>query len=225
MKNLNTIINAVLGIAVIVLFVLYFNLKQGVVSNTEKIETPIEDSTLAEGNVATVDSILSQSKALNFPIAYVNVDTIAENFKYFVNKKKALEQSIENKYKDLQRREASLNKEAETIARKIQDGTTNLVTAQDVQNKELEFQKRMQDLMQEKQVFEQKVMKDEEQLVTDINKSIDKFLIKYKDKLNYSYVFQKGGMAGALLYANDSLDITNDVLKALNAEYAAKVKK
>ena len=43
--------------------------------------------------------------------------------------------------------------------------------------------------------------------------------------MKYSYVFQKGGGVGSILYANESLDITEDVLKALNTEYATKLTK
>ena len=223
MKNINSIINIVLGVAVVVLFVLYFNLTKGVNPSTKSNKNS-KDAVLAEENIPAVDSILDNSKVLNFPIAYVNVDSISEKFTYFVNKKRALEASVERKYADLARREQVLNKEYETLARKVQDGTTNLVTTEQLQNEEMKFQKRGQELMLEKQKFEQQISQDEEKLLTDINKSIDKFLIKYKDKLHYSYVFQKGGAAGSLLYANDSLDITKDVLRALNAEYASKSK-
>lgn len=227
MKNINLIINAVLGIAVIVLFVLFFNLKNNTTSTIAETESVLlTDSTLSTVKNETVDSILNSAKTLEFPIAYVNIDTIGEKFVYFVNKKRALEKSIELKYSDLSNKEVKLNQEYETFARKVQDGTTKLVTTEQLENAKYGFEKRAQDLMKDKQEFEQNVMENEQKLVNEVNTSLDNFLKKYKKELKYSYVFQKGGATGgSLLYANESLDITNEVLKALNAEYASKTKK
>ena len=72
--------------------------------------------------------------------------------------------------------------------------------------------------------FEQKILKQQNDLSVETNKSLSDFLKKYKEDLKYSYVLS-GGSTGNLLYANDSLDITSAVIKALNTEYASKIKK
>lgn len=221
MKNISTLIQAVFGISILVLFVLYFNLKKSI---TPTLVETTKDTTNLDSKDAEVDSILSNSKVLNFPIAFVNVDSIAENFDYFIQKREIFEKSMENKTKSLMQKEASLNSEYEKFVEKIQNGTTTLVTREDVEKAEMGFQKRQQDIYVEKQKFDQSMMQEEAKLVSEINKSIDDFLKKYKEELNYSYVLQKGGGVGALLYANENLDITAEVLKALNKEYASKAK-
>ena len=64
MKNINTIINGVLVIAVIALFVMYSNLKSSL--TPEESIDPID--TLVEVKNDTVDSILAK-RVLDFPIA------------------------------------------------------------------------------------------------------------------------------------------------------------
>jgi outer membrane protein len=226
MKNINTILNVVLGIAVVVLSFFVFKINKslsgGQVSDSKKPTSDI----ISDEKVESVDSILSKSKVLDFPIAYVNIDTIAEKFEYFKQQRKSLETSYTAKINQLTARQKQIESEFARIQKEIQDGTTKLVTTEDIQRKEMEFQQKAQDLYMENQKIEDEHGKASEKLIDGINKSIDEFLKKYKENMNYSYVFQKGGMVGApLLYADERLDITDDVLKALNIEYAAKTKK
>jgi outer membrane protein len=51
--------------------------------------------------------------------------------------------------------------------------------------------------------------------------SVMNFLKRYNEKYKFDYIlgFTKGGN---ILYANDTLDVTNDVIKELNAAYLLK---
>ena len=52
---------------------------------------------------------------------------------------------------------------------------------------------------------------------------LNQFMRKFNKDRNYNYVlgFQKGG---GILFANDSLDITKDVVEGLNKEFEAEGK-
>jgi outer membrane protein len=51
--------------------------------------------------------------------------------------------------------------------------------------------------------------------------SLNNFLKRYNEKMNFDYIFSYN-RGGSILTANDSLDITNEVLKLLNEEFVQK---
>lgn len=221
MKNINTIINGILVIAVIALFVMYSNLKNSMVPAEEaSIDST---STIVEIKNDTIDSIFSK-RILDFPIAFVNLDSISENFEYFTQQRASQEKAIINKRNSLKSQADRIGREYQEFVLSIQNGTTTLTTQEQVQEKELSFQKKGEDLSIKQQKFEQKIALQQQDLLIETNNSLKAFLKKYKEDLNYSYVLP-GGTTGSLLYANDSLDITKEVIIALNAEYKDKVKK
>ncbi len=61
------------------------------------------------------------------------------------------------------------------------------------------------------------LQQEEVDLHDEILSRLSTFLKKYNKAINYSYVLAYG-KESPVLFANDSLDITNVVLKGLNAE-------
>lgn len=219
MKHINTLINVVLAGAVIALFVLYTNLKNSVAPLVEVPQAMI-DSTEVEDD--GLDSLLSK-RVLNFPIACVNLDTVSANFTYGKLRAEKQEASIRYRQGQYEKKLKALDSERVKTMTQIQNGTTVFTSQSQVDAWQQDWQKRAEKATQDQAKYEQTVMKQQSELLNELNNSLRDFLKKYKNELNYSYVLP-AGTAGTVLYANDSLDISQEVIKALNKAYASKIK-
>ena len=78
-----------------------------------------------------------------------------------------------------------------------------------------------QSLMQRKQKHSLDLTKREQELGAKLQAKISDYLKKYSSEFNYSYIITTGGMSN-VLYASDSLNITDEIIEGLNADYKAK---
>lgn len=209
-----------MAIAVVILYVLHFANNGS--SNQIQEEVAIEDTT----QVVLIDTIVSDSsyspsKALNFPIAYVDIDRINEEYEYIIKgrnriqgRQKWLQNDIEKKGKDLQ-------EQYQMIMTQAQSGQ---ISEDEARKMMMNLEQQQQKHMMTAQRSEENIAKEGQEFLEKSNADIRAFIEKNKDEFKYSYVFMSG-MGSNLLYGNDSLDITDQLLDALNADYKANKKK
>ncbi len=198
MKNLNLIINIVLAVALGILFVLYFSLR----SQVKKVES--QPVPLPAGNSH---------------IVYINTDTL--------NAKYDMSIDMEAKLKEKQR------KMDEELNIKKSNYEKNVMDYQDKVKKGLllrsEVEKIEQQLYYDQQALNKLYSDNQAQLAEESQRenrkliySIIDFLKEYNKNGYYQYVFGYA-FGGNVWYANDSLNITNDVLKGLNEKYNKEI--
>jgi outer membrane protein len=204
MKNLNTIINIILGIAIIVLFVLHF-----------KGSTMSETSTANDSTAVVVmkPKIANNTLLKDAKVVYVNADSISKLCLYY----KELEKTITSKRKKLEDTYGGQmkNLEAEYLSYQQRGSTMT----------EEEMQKAQQSISMKKNQIDQngaKMQQTLEKEVMNLNKNIEskitKFMDKYAKSKGYRFILTYGGGSN-LLYANDSLDVSFDVINGLNQQY------
>lgn len=213
MRNSNLIVNIIFGAAIIILFVLYVK-KDNVETTQNPVETEVDTN---------LDAIFADEEMVeaNFPIAYVIVDSVMHNYLYY--------QQLEKKYQNMVLAEENkLQKKAEAFQKDVQDFQYQLdnriITTADAQAKEAELTNRQQQLYAEQQQKQQELAQKEqkllEQLIDSVNACIKFYNAdgKYKIILNNAY-------QSSVLYAEEELNITNDILKVMNARYNAAMQK
>jgi outer membrane protein len=91
-----------------------------------------------------------------------------------------------------------------------------------------EQQKKYQELGQKQQVLQQQFQYEQQIMQQEFNTEIDsviskvnKFIEDYGKKNGYTFILGKN-QAGSVMYGVDTKDITEDVTKALNSEFASK---
>jgi outer membrane protein len=194
MKNLSLILNAVLIVAVGVLYYLHFSSGH----NTKK----------------TKDSG-STSVAIGAPIVFINIDTLLNNYDYYAD----LQNEILDKQSEL---EAQLNSRTRTYdknAKDYQDKVNKgLVTRREAAELEQSLYQEQQEILQLRDQLAAQLQ--EEELVRNrrLIENIMVFLKDYNKEYNYQYIFSNS-FGSNILYAGDSLDITNSVLEGLNKQY------
>ncbi|NVO01742.1 MAG: OmpH family outer membrane protein [Bacteroidetes bacterium] len=192
--NINLILNVVLLIAVAVLFFLHFKGKNG---GDENVET--------KKNVPT-------------SIAYVNSDSLLNNYEYV----KVLKTDLEAKQKSMEgefsTKQKSFEYEVTEFQKKVNSNTISQELAQKTEQQLMQKQQALGELQQKMQ---QELSLQELEMNTKVLDTISSFMKKYNKKHNYNYILGYAKGSG-ILFANESFNITGDVLKQINKEYKEK---
>ncbi len=196
MKNISIALNIVLLIAVVVLYVLHFSNKDS-------------EQTAENGNTQVVD-------LQNLAIAYVNTDSILANYTFFEELSKQLEEKQKQAESNLQRRYQGLQQEVVNFQNTAGNMTRNQAMA--VQE---DLQKKEQNLMQYEQKLRQDLMMEEAKMTDSLYTKLTEYLKGFgkENKLQLVLTYTRGS---GVLFANDSLNITDQVIEGLNDQHNLK---
>ncbi|MEY1640463.1 OmpH family outer membrane protein [Tenuifilum osseticum] len=201
MKKTNLIINILFGVAIVVLFVLYFTKvnKRGDVKGTE-------------GSAASTEQ---------FTAAWVNMDTLMNSYDMYFDMKKELEESGRKKEADLNAKSRSFEKEAYDFQDKVQKG---LLTRSEAQQLQTNLAAKEQQLYQLRDEMRMQLAEEEQVKLRLIHNSIVEYLKEYNADKGYHLILSNT-FGGPLLYGNPANDITKEVIEGLNKKYAETKKK
>jgi outer membrane protein len=192
MKNLSLILNAVLLVAVGVLFYLHF-------SGNSK---------------ASGDSALSPSTVpSDIKIAYINSDSVLEKYEYLKANRVQLEQKTKKIEQEYRNRAQGLQNEITAYQRNVSSMTLGQVKAV-----EEDLGKKQQNLQMYQQSISQQLMEEEAKLNRELYDRVTKYLQKYARDKNL-HVVLKYDLSSDVLFAGEALDISADVIQGLNDEY------
>lgn len=194
MKVLSIVLNVVLVIAVIYLYVLHFS---------ESTEVPGQEQALvaASGPIPR--------------IAYVNSDTLLANYQFFQTKREELEKKAENLQKEYENRARGLQNEIATFQQNAGGMTMNQARAV-----EEDLRKKQQNLLQYQQNLSNQLLEEETKVNDDLYERVADFLEDYGKNRDFKLVLTYTKNSG-VLYADDSLDITQQVVEGLNQNMEA----
>lgn len=192
MKNLSIILNVVLLVAVLVLYFLHFSTQDNSQESTPS-DTP---------------------DPMPLSIAYINSDTLLENYEY----SKVAADELENKKDELQAEYENRARGLQTEIQNFQRNAQNMTIAQ-ARAIEEDLTKKQQNLMRYQETLTQTLVQEEAKISNELYDKVAAYLRDYGIANNFQLVltYQKGS---GVLYANDSLDITRKVVDGLNDAYA-----
>jgi outer membrane protein len=186
MKNASLILNAVLLVAVVVLFILHFSQKPS-------------------GGVSGENFTPSSVK-----VAYVNQDTLLKYYDFVKVNRDRLDKQLKNLSDQLANRQASLQREIQAY----QNGVGNLTIGQ-ARDLEASLQQKGQNLQMYEQSLQQQMMDDQSKVAEELYSKLTDYLKSYSKERGIAVVV-KYDRSSDVLYAGDSLDISKDVIKGLN---------
>jgi outer membrane protein len=203
-NNLSIVVTALLIIAVAVLFYLQFTSKKAIAEVKNQTDT-------TPSLTFNVPKNLAGARVL-----YVNIDTISLKYEAFADLSKEaggglayLQQSYQKKAMDLQAR-------YDLYQQKVQNGA---ISSDDAAKEETAINAGMEDLKKMEGTIQRQESAAYEKNARITNDITTYFKSYSKDK-GIDFILAYGTSAGGtVLYANDSLDITRDVLTALNENY------
>lgn len=196
MNNNTTLIwNAILTLAVAVLFFLHFSGKNQ------------ETGTATSGAVGDKQ------------IVYVQVDTLLNNYEFFKDARKEFENKRYQADYELNTKGKSLENEIAFFQQKAQT-----MTLEQARSVEAQLQKKQQDFVAYRESVVQKLAKEESDKNEELYNDIHDYIEKYNKENKYEFVlgYTRGG---GILFADKTLNVTQKVLDGLNETYKAKAKK
>lgn len=193
MKKAFIISNAVLGVAVIVLFILHFTGKT------------------AGTSTAPVTGIDGKAAA----VVYVNIDSLVKGYDMYFDMQKEYETKAKKKEAEFSAKMKGFERDAKDFQEKVQKG---LVTRSQAQTLQESLASREQELMQMRQQFQGELGEEEGVMLRKIHFSIQDYLKEYNKSKGYKIILSTNS-GNPVLYGDEVLNITVDVLKGLNASY------
>lgn len=200
MKNISIVLNIVLAIAVAVLYYLHFQLKN-------------ECSTGGQDNQEL--NFQAPQKQLVPTIYYINTDSLWKNYEFIKNEIEILEKEKTKAESQIESKARQLESDIMDFQQKVQSG---MISMDDARKKEAELMERQQKLYDLREQLAKDLLAKEQEKNDMLQKAITDYIKKYNIGKNFSYVLGYS-QGGGILFANDSLDITNEILEGLNSEY------
>jgi outer membrane protein len=208
-KNLSLALNIVLLIAVAVLYFLFFkdrNLNAGNSDISQDTTKYISTPMLPKGTAK---------------IVYINLDSLQEKYEYV----KKLNNDLEYKTNaDRSRMEAKAKQFQDEYIKFQQEVQGGGISEEQAYGKQQELQKKQQELEQMEQRLTKEYTEQAKKAQETYINTLNDFLKRKSKEHNYAFVlgYLRGGQ---VVFANDSLNITNVVAEGLNKEYKAKTSK
>lgn len=199
MKNSNTIVSIILGIAVVILFILHFTSNKG---SKNQVGTPVaSDSTL-----------------VRMPIAYINLDSLMVSYEYAKTLQEAWMTKMESSQATVNSKGRAVENEMKEFQRKIENNAFfDQSRAQREQERILKLQQEYQELNQR---LSAELMQEEAIMNQQLRDSILHYVELYNQEIGkYQMIFTNNTRGDMILNADPAYDITAAVIKFLNDRY------
>lgn len=197
MSKLQWVINGVLFALVASLFVLHFTSSRPSVNSS---------------NVG-MDTLLAIGKSGG--IAFVNIDTLQNGLDMFASLRNKLEVKAKSVENELAAKSQAYEKAVRDYQYKAERG---LITRSEAQTTEQQLMQDQQRFLALREQLTGELAEEEQVMNRTLINEIHEYLKEYSKGKNYSYILSTA-FGSNVLYANDSLNITDDVLKGLNQRF------
>jgi outer membrane protein len=199
MKKLSVILYVVMFLAIAGLYFLHFSGKKP----AKKAE-------------AISDVVSSPGKG----IAYINIDTVIFKFDMFLDRRNDLMSKQKSAEAELNTKGGEYQKGAKDYQDKVNKGLITRATAAQMEQALVQQQ---QELVSLRDKLQQNLVEEEQVMNRQVLEYITKFLEENRSEYNYQYILGKS-FGSVVLYGDNSLDITQKVLDAVNKKYKGEKK-
>ncbi len=162
--------------------------------------------------------IMPAAASTGVRVAHVNADTLDAKYEWLKKQKSAIEQRVTSAQNSLGNKKESLMKDLEAFQTKYQSGT---LTEADAKGQYEKLMQRQQKLQEEEERLSKQLGEEQKKAFNDLYANVESQLKTLSSQIGYDYIlsYTRGG---PILLANDSLDITTEVLQLLNTQEAGK---
>lgn len=193
MKNVSLALSAIALVGVIVLFGMQMSGGKGSSSNKTASSTQKEDGSVR--------------------IAYVNIDSLEANYTYLKAKKEEFMQRQQSMNAELERSFRQYETDRDNFQRKVQAGTISQAEGEATMKRLGQME---QSLYARKESMAQTLLKEQDEFNQNLQDQLEAYLEDYNKEKGYDYILSYS-RSGSILYKNKSLDITDDIIKGMNA--------
>jgi len=153
-------------------------------------------------------------------IVYINIDSVIFKFDMFLDRRDDLMSKQRSAEAELNSKGSQYEKGARDYQDKVSKGLVTRATAAQMEQSLLQQQ---QEVVTLRDKLQSNLMEEEQVMNRQILEYITKFLQENRSEYNYQYVLGKS-FGSVVLYSDNSLDITQRVLDAINKKYQGEKK-
>lgn len=150
-------------------------------------------------------------------IAYVNSQQLMEGYQLAESMRLEFDAEQKRMEEDLASRQRSFQNEVEKFQNDIASGS---IGREQAQQKEQQLMAKQQELIQLNDQYSASLAEKEVTMNNQLFETINAFLEKYNAEKGYDFILSYS-RGGNVLFAKDSLDITDEILERMNAEHAS----
>jgi outer membrane protein len=200
MKNLSLIINAILAVAVVILFVLVLG---------NKSNSGIKQLTTGK------DTVISGK----LPIAYVNIDSLLLHYQFAKDANESLIKKQEDSRVTINSKAVQLKSEMDEFQRKLDNNA--FLSRDRAEQEHTRLLKRQQELQELDGNLSKQLVQVQQKMSEQLRDTINVFMKQFNKDHKYQMIISNTS-SDNVLYAEKGYDITSEVTKQLNERYIAK---
>ena len=157
------------------------------------------------------------SSCTQVKVAYVDVEEVLKEYK---GSKKA-EEEMKAQSETIA---GELDKLAIPFQQKVQEYQKNSqnMSATARQEKEQELMQEQQMIQQRQQMAQQQVQSEGQKKIDQINEEVEEFVASYAKSNGFTFVLGTSEQTKSVLYGEESLNITEQIITAMNEDYDSK---
>lgn len=169
-------------------------------------------------NGSSISGAVAKASKGAISVAFVNNDSIMSNYELVKKMRSDLEAKGKRLMGEVASKQQAFEKDATYFQEQVAKKSINDQSAQEIYG---QLQQNQQQIYGLRDRYTAELQQSEMDMNVALIDSVMNFLKRYNEKYKFDYIlgFTKGGN---ILYANDTLDVTVDVIRELNAEYLKK---
>jgi len=147
-------------------------------------------------------------------IAYIDVDSLLANYLFYQDLSEEMMRKEENYRLSLTEEANKLQKDYEDHQKKLRNGVYS--SNERAQSEENRLLKRQQSIQEKSDKYTQELLVERDANSQKISETVDNFVKEYNKTHGYNLIISKA----SLLFADEALNITAEILDGLNAAYS-----
>ncbi len=153
-------------------------------------------------------------------IVFFNLDRVINEYDMANDLRSVAETKVNSINQEVNRRASKLDKDVKAFQDKLNKGLLTQSVAEQQNRKLQEQNQNFQNYAAQKQ---QEIAEEQQVMMNKIADAINTFVLKYNEKMGYAMILTTQGdlLPAPVVTADPKLDITDDILEGLNAEYVA----
>lgn len=168
-----------------------------------------------KGTAIKKSNQVANSETSGNTLAYIEVDSLLTQYEFCIKEKAALEAKSKQYEAQINAKMSQFQKASVDFQQKVQSGAfTSQAQGEAAQQRLIRLQQEGAKLQQDVQ---QRMLKAQEKFNKTLRDSVQSFLKGYNREKHYDMIISKQG--DNVLYANDKLDITKEVVDGLNKRF------
>ena len=149
-------------------------------------------------------------------IVYIQMDTLINNYDMFNDLRSQLESKFNSIQNELNKKSRAFENDVKEFQEKLNKGLLTRSQAEAQQNELLKREQELQLFSQQKQM---EMAEEESVMVNRVMDAIKTYVAAYNETHQYALILTTSVSVNTVLAGDPNLDITQDVLKGLNAAY------